>query len=169
MDTNYIRTLYEFNVWANERTFEAVSKPPAEQLTKNLGNSFGSIHDTLVHLVSAEWMWLTRWKGTSPKAMPDPKELSTLDALRARLSQVESDRAAFLKTLTDAALATPITYSNFEGKHFTYPLWQPMAHLVNHSSYHRGQVTTMLRQLGAKALATDMLIYLGVKSGQIKL
>lgn len=77
---------------------------------------------------------------------------------------VERDQTGFIHQLVDEALETAITYTNTRGEQWTYPLGHMMQHLVNHSSYHRGQVTTMLRQLGAEAVATDFLVFIDMKS-----
>jgi uncharacterized damage-inducible protein DinB len=65
----------------------------------------------------------------------------------------------FIHNLADESLDKMITYINLKGETWTYPLWQMLQHLVNHSTYHRGQVTTMLRQLGAEPAATDFLLF----------
>jgi uncharacterized damage-inducible protein DinB len=72
---------------------------------------------------------------------------------------VETEQHAFLSTLTDERLGSVVSYLNLEGQRWQYPLWRTMYHLVNHSSYHRGQVTTLLRQLRAQPVATDFLVF----------
>ncbi|MGH7889332.1 MAG: DinB family protein, partial [Thermodesulfobacteriota bacterium] len=69
MDIERIQELYNYNAWANGQTFEAAAKLTSEQLHKDLGSSYRSVKGTLVHIVGAEWIWLRRWLGTSPKAL----------------------------------------------------------------------------------------------------
>lgn len=156
-DKALIELQFAYDRWANARMLGVAEGLTPEALLKDLGSSFGSIRNTLSHIISAEWAWLERWNGTSPKAMLDPAGFPDIAALRARWTQVEQDQQAFLRALTPERLAGDITYSNLQGEPVTLPLWQLMLHMVNHSSYHRGQVTTMLRQVGAKPVSTDLV------------
>lgn len=159
MNAATIRNLYEYDRWANARLLAVVARLRGEQFTKSLGSSYASIRDTLAHILGAEWIWLERWKGNSPKALLDPKEFPTVDALRARWGRLEKDQADFLRSLTDERLQAALRYTTTEGTPFVQPLWQLMTHLVNHSTYHRGQVITMLRQVGAEAVSTDLVVF----------
>jgi len=163
MNPKDFQILYDYNRWANARVHDAVAKLTAEQYTRDLSNSFHSVRDTLTHILAAEWIWLKRWHGESPKALLDPADFPNLAALRARRTEVEREQTAFVNNLTDVLLNAPISYLNLKGETWTYPLWQMMQHLVNHSTYHRGQVTTMLRQLGAAPAATDFLLFFDEK------
>ena len=104
-----------------------------------------------------------RWQGTSPKAMLSPAEFPTLAALSARWGAIEGEQAEFVSTVTDELLGKEIRYTNTRGESYAYLLWQMMQHIPNHSTYHRGQVVTMLRQLGAEPPATDSLVFYDVK------
>ncbi|MBI1872743.1 MAG: DinB family protein [Acidobacteria bacterium] len=159
MHLQRILELYRYNTWANGRVLDAASRLSSEALLKDLGSSFPSVRDTLVHISGAEWVWLQRWRGSSPKALPSAWDFPTLDAVKTRWIEIERDQAAYLRTLTEEALDTEIPYINFKGQPFKYPLWQQLSHVVNHSTYHRGQVTTMVRQLGAEPVSTDLLRY----------
>lgn len=160
-----IRELYEYNRWANHGVLDAASSLTAEQLTEDLRSSFPSVRDTLVHILGAEWVWLSRWRGISPSGLPDSWDLWTFEALRARWSEVERDQWAFVSELREEDVRRIIAYRNTKGEALAGPLGQMLRHVVNHSTYHRGQVTTMLRQLGAKPCATDYLYYFDWISG----
>ncbi|HEU4436999.1 MAG TPA: DinB family protein, partial [candidate division Zixibacteria bacterium] len=144
-----IRALYDFNRWANGRVLEAAEKLSPEQLTKDLKNIFPSVRDTLVHIMAAEWIWLERWRGTSPKALLGTAEFPTVPAIRNRWAEIGHGQKKFLAEASAESLQRVVAYLNLRGQRWEYPLWQMLQHLVNHSSYHRGQITTMLRQLGA--------------------
>ena len=159
MDLDWIKALYTYNRWANARIFDALSTLPHQHYTMDMHSSHRSVRDTLVHIISAEWSWLMRVKGTSPKAMWSPSDFPTISALRTRWSEVAREQAEFIASITEESLKTPITYVNTQGETFTYPLWQILQHVVNHSSYHRGQVTTLLRQLDSEPIATDFLVF----------
>jgi len=159
MNPKDLQILYAYNRWANARVLDAVAKLNTEQYTRDLSNSFRSVHDTLTHILAAEWIWLRRWQGESPKALLNPADFPDLAALRAKWMEVELEQMAFVNNLTDERLGMPVSYINTKGKTWTYSLWQMLQHVVNHSTYHRGQVTTMLRQLGAEPAATDFLLF----------
>lgn len=154
-----IDELYEYNRWANQRVLEAAEGLSDEQLRRDLGSSFASVLATLEHMVLAEWIWLSRWRGTSPHGRPSGWELSTLAEIRERWAEIEADQLAFLTALSNEDLERPLAYRTTSGQAFTSPLAQLLRHVVNHASYHRGQVTTMLRQLGAQPPATDLVLF----------
>ena len=159
MQPETIRELYVYNHWANQRVLASLAPLSGEQFTRNLGNSFSSVRDTVAHILAAEWIWLERWLGRSPKALLPASDFPTVAAIRERWATVEQDRNRFIQTLTAAKLLESVAYTNTRGEDYSHLLWQQMTHVVNHSSYHRGQVTTLLRQLGAEPQNTDFLSY----------
>jgi uncharacterized damage-inducible protein DinB len=152
-----LRELFEYNYWARDRQLEVCATLSQEQFQRPLGNSFSSLRDTLAHLVGAEWIWLERCRGRSPRALPAAEEFPTLAAIGQRWIAVEKDGREFLAGLNEAALARPLSYINMSGENWTYPLWRALLHLVNHQTYHRGQVATLLRQLGVQPPQVDLL------------
>jgi uncharacterized damage-inducible protein DinB len=80
-------------------------------------------------------------------------------AIRSRWTEVQAEHADFLRTLDEAALSRDVRYVNLRGETWEYALWKQMLHVVNHSSYHRGQAVTMLRQLGRTPPSTDLLVF----------
>jgi uncharacterized damage-inducible protein DinB len=159
IDVRAIQAFYRYNSWANGRAFEAVSQLSPEAFVKDLESSFASVRDTLVHIIWAEWIWLQRWNGVSPHTVFQPIHFSSPDAVRARWSEVEAEQRTFVDAVTSERLLTVVRYVNLIGQTWEYPLWRQMYHVVNHSTYHRGQLTTMLRQLGARPLPTDFLAF----------
>jgi uncharacterized damage-inducible protein DinB len=160
MNKSDVTYLNEYNQWANARTLDVASKLSAEQFTADLKSSHRSVRDTLAHTLAAEWIWLERWKGTSPTALLKAEDFPTPDSLRARWTQVESDYTGFFGELTDDSLGKVIAYTNTKGEQWQYPLGSMIQHLLNHSTYHRGQVITMLRQLGAEVTPLDLLVFM---------
>lgn len=155
-----ISKLYDYNRWANARTLRACETLPAEELVRPLGSSFSSVRDTLTHLLGAEWIWLERWQGRSPSALPPPEDYPSVESLRRGWAPIEEAQRSFLAGLTEARLTSVVAYVNTKGETWRYPLREMLVHVVNHASYHRGQVATMLRQLGRTPLPTDYLLYL---------
>ncbi len=157
IDIAHVRELYAYNRWADRRTLAAAERLTPEQLTRDCHSSFRSVRDTLAHILGAEWIWLERWHGRSPRALLSAGEFPTVGALRERWAEVEAGQQAFLAALTEGVLRQRIAYINTKGERLEYALWQMLVHVVNHSTYHRGQVTTMLRQIGGAPAATDLL------------
>jgi uncharacterized damage-inducible protein DinB len=162
MNKQDVEYLYEYNKWANAKVLDAVSRLTPEQFTKDLRSSHGSVRDTLAHNLAAEWIWLERWKGTSPKALLDPIEFPTIESLITRWAKLEEEYGTFISGITDDSLAAMVTYTNTRGEEWTYPLGRMMQHVMNHSTYHRGQVVTLLRQLGASVTPVDLLVFMDV-------
>ena len=159
MDLATIGALYRYNSWANEQVLDAVSRVTQADFTRDLKSSHGSIRDTLTHFVWSEWIWLQRWKGLSPRIVFPPADFPTVESLHERFQTVAAERSAFVGQLTAGRLLQVVEYTNVKGEIWRYPLWQQLYHVVNHSTYHRGQVATMLRQLGAAPEPTDFLVY----------
>jgi uncharacterized damage-inducible protein DinB len=159
-----IEFLYRYNRWANRTVQETVGALTFDQFNQKLGGSFPSVRETLVHLMGAEWIWLQRWKGVSPKALLNAAEFPDLDSIKTRWRDIEREQMDFVGQVTDSSLEQPLRYVNLKGQTFEYPLGRALQHLVNHGSYHRGQVTNFLRQLGAQPVATDLLVYFEVEA-----
>lgn len=158
-DVAVIVDLYCYDAWANSRVLDAVSVLTSEEFVRTVPSSYSSVRDTLVHILWGEWIWLQRWRGRSPPTVFDPGDFADVSALRARWEQLEAERMEFLGALTGERLAAVVSYVNLRGETWEYALWKQMLHVVNHSSYHRGQITTLLRHLGAEPCGTDLLIF----------
>ena len=159
MDVADIQELYRYNQWANDRAFEAASGLTLEEFTRDLGNSYPSVRDTLTHVVWAEWIWLQRWKGNSPQHRFSAAEFPDVNALNTRWVALKTEQRAVIESITAERLGAVVEYVNLRGQPFRYVLWRQMYHVVNHSTYHRGQLTTMLRQLGKVPVPTDFLVF----------
>jgi uncharacterized damage-inducible protein DinB len=157
MSPDEMRVLYQYNAWANHRLLDAAAALSDEQFTRELGSSFPSVRDTLAHIYGGEWIWLERFLGSSSNALPEASQFPTLSSLRARWTEQETRLLNFVNGRTQEDLNRVLEYKTLKFGVYSNPLWQSMQHLVNHGSYHRGQVTTLLRQLGAPAIATDLM------------
>ena len=157
MTPEEMRLLYEYNSWANRRLLDACAALTPEQFTRDLHSSFPSVRDTLAHILGAEWIWYERFHGRFPATLPPGTQFSALAALRAHWSAVEANLLQFVNGLTPADLVRVHEFPNLKGDRQPLPLWQALQHLVNHGSYHRGQVTAFLRQMGAKGVALDLI------------
>jgi uncharacterized damage-inducible protein DinB len=167
MTKDDIQLLYEYDRWANNRVLRAASALSAEQFTRDLGGSFHSVRDTLVHIIAGEWGWLRYWKEPTPSAafatdlrkrrdaLFHPEAFPNVGALQLKWEEIEKEQAEFVNRLTNESLAKLIPFRTTQIR-----LAHLMQHLANHSTYHRGQVALMMRQLKAQPLATDFHVFL---------
>jgi uncharacterized damage-inducible protein DinB len=157
MTPEVIGQLYDYNAWANRRAMEAASALTPEQFTKPLGSSFSSIRDTLAHICGAEWIWLERFQGRSPSALPEISQFADVENLRQHWDELETRLLTYVRGLKQNDLDRIFEYKTLKFGVYKNPLWQSLQHVVNHGTYHRGQVTTMLRQHGAQPILTDLM------------
>ena len=156
------RELYAFNYWARDRQLETCSQLTSEQFLRPMGNSFSSVRDSLAHLLFAEWIWRERWLGKSPSRQDaeayGAAKFPSLDSIRDAWAPVETGVRDYLRASTEEKLSQPLTYTNLQGEVWTYPVGRSLYHVVNHQTYHRGQIATLLRQLGVIPPTIDYLV-----------
>ena len=157
MTPQEFRTLYEYDAWANARALNACAALTPEQLTRNLGNSFGSVRDTLVHILGAQIVWIERLTSAVPVGLPAPDGYPDIASVRAKWVEIEPGLHSYVNGLTQADIDRVLEYRNLKGVTFRDQIGHILQHLANHGSYHRGQITTLLRQLGATPVNTDMI------------
>ena len=167
MTKDDIHLLFEYDRWANDRVFQSVSTLTVDQFTRDLGGSFHSVRDTLVHIIGGEWGWLTIFNEPSPgptfatdlwtrhDALFTPSTFPDVAAVRLKWAEVEREQIEFVNRVTNESLQRmlPLRTTQITLAHL-------MQHLANHSTYHRGQIALMMRQLAAKPLTTDFLVFL---------
>ena len=117
----YIAQVYNYGYWANRRYLDVAEGLTDEQLHREQGHSWGSVHSVLVHMMSSETVWLRRWHGDSPKAHLDPKDFPSVMILRDPWTAVENQIREFIRLQTEDSLASPMSYSNFSGETFRVP------------------------------------------------
>jgi uncharacterized damage-inducible protein DinB len=168
MNIEDLRTLYDYNSWANHRTLESCASLTPEQFTRDLGSSFRSLRDTLAHIYGAEWLWLERWHGRTPTALPSSSDFPDLQTTRHRFAEIDRNLVDYVASLTAGDLQRVMEIKTTAGALHSQPLWQMLQHLANHSTYHRGQTATLLRQLGAKPVSTDLIGFYRERAAQAK-
>ena len=153
----HVSELLDYYYWAQERVFAAAESLAAEQFTRDLGSSFPSVRDTLVHILFAECIWYARWQKES-MPMPSADIFPDLESVRQAARTHEAKVRALLERLGQDGINQSLEYtSRLDGKDHRSLFWQMFLHVINHGTYHRGQVTMMLRQLGAKPAGTDLI------------
>lgn len=162
---NAARELLLSMLWADRLTLGALRGVRPDDLTREAGVSFGSLLGTLVHTLSTQRRWLARFAGQAELPHLDravfPDLLTWIVAWEDAAAGVE----AFLASLSDEQLDRPISWSPADGERVTLLLWQAVLHLVNHSTYHRGQVVSLLRQMGYPPPSTDLFLYFRERAG----
>jgi uncharacterized damage-inducible protein DinB len=160
MNLQDLRTMLDYHYWARDRMIDAIDPLTAEQYQRDLGSSFKSIHQTVVHIYAAEWAWHSRWVGRSPTALLSSDAYPNVASIRSAWAEHEGRMRALLDDLGEAGVTRVFEYTLLNGTAGSSPFWQMFQHVVNHASYHRGQVTTMLRQIGAQpAKSMDMIAF----------
>jgi uncharacterized damage-inducible protein DinB len=150
-------TLLDYHYWARDRMLDAVELLTPDEYVRNLGSSFKSVRDTVIHTYGAEWNWYLRWVGNSPTSMPDPEKFPEVATVRTAWSAQEEKIRLFVHSSSND-LGRVVKYRTLAGEEAQSVFWHMLQHVVNHASYHRGQITTMLRQLGAPAPKPQDLI-----------
>jgi uncharacterized damage-inducible protein DinB len=144
-----LRLLIDYNYWSRDRVLDAVATITPEQFIRPMGNSFQSVRDTVAHICAAERIWITRLKGENPQGFQKPDRLHDVDAARKEWAELEGEMRNQLARLGPEAVELTIEYKDLRVNDQSDLLWQILQHVVNHGTYHRGQITTMLRQLDA--------------------
>ena len=157
MNIDELRSLLAYDSWANDLLLDAIERLPEETIRRDLGTSHQSIFDTLVHLVAAEEIWLSRWKGAPRPKLTGPAEIAGFQALREWWRNVRAERDAYVATLGDPALEREMEMTTTAGVTFRHRYADMFRHVANHSTYHRGQIAGMLRQVGEKPPSTDLI------------
>jgi uncharacterized damage-inducible protein DinB len=159
MQTSDLLLLYDYNYWANRRILDTAARASEAQLGQ--AHNWGSVHDTLVHTLSAEWIWRMRCaEGVSPTAGLRHADLPTLEAVRLRWEAEEQAMRSFLAGLGDADLARIVEYKNTRGQPNAFPLGQLLVHIVNHGTQHRSEAAFVLTEFGHSPGEMDYLLYL---------
>lgn len=157
IDRDHACLMARYNQWMNLKLYDAAARLSDAQRKEDRGAFFKSIHGTLNHLLYGDLAWLCRFTGRSSDGLHPALGIDDFEALRARRIAVDEELLAWAGTLTPAWLAADFTYFSmaYAGS-FTRPAWTLVVHLFNHETHHRGQVTTLLSQLGVDVGATDL-------------
>ena len=153
-----------YNVWANQQLTDCISNLPDEQINREITSSFKSIFATLVHMWDAESIWWQRVKLQEQIEVPSLNFDGSLLELVNNLLKQSKHWKEWVDLATEAALEHEFIYRNSKKEQFKQPVNEVLLHLFNHQSYHRGQLITMLRQVGLEQVPnTDLISFLRKK------
>lgn len=165
MTVKDLADLYDYAYWANKLLFQSLSQLTREEFTQPVAGSYGSIRNTMVHALSAEWGWLDRCGGPERGSRLKPDDYPDVGSLRETWINVEGHVREFLSKLREGDLARQVEYKNPRGETRSMLLGELMQHAAIHGIHHRGQVALLLRLLGYAPGNFDLLIYYAEKRG----
>ena len=161
MTVRDLQSLYDYSYWANGKLFEVLSQLTTEQLTQSVAGSYGSVRNTMVHILSAEWGWLARCGGARRGPALVASDYPTVTSLIERWRQVEASVRGFLANLRDEDLDRMVEFAFGSGPKYSMRLGELMHHAAIHGVHHRGQAALLLRSLGRVPGDFDILFYYG--------
>jgi uncharacterized damage-inducible protein DinB len=169
MSLAMIRDLYEYNRWANHRLYDFAAALGEELCGREAGTQFSmpSVTKMFGHMYGAEWVWLNRWKGRSPSALPGAA-FTSMAEVRGTWDALEAEQKAFVDGLNDADLARAVEYKNTQGTAFSAPLGQLLQHVANHATHHRSEIATMVTMLTGSPPDTGINTWILVRTGQMR-
>ena len=160
MNLAYLQTLLDYHYWARDIILDAVTDLPRETFTQPVDSSFKSLRDTVAHIYAADFVWFQRWLGRTPKGLLAYDQFPDATSIRTAWKDLETETRQFVANLGEDGINKRCDYALLSGAPDTAPFWEMLVHVVNHASYHRGQVTTLMRQLGANPpKPTDMIAF----------
>lgn len=168
MSPQWLGALARYNRWMNEKLYALAATMSDEARKRDCGAFFKSIHGTFNHLLLADKVWLGRFTGaTAPEGFMGPDGIRSLDQelfvdfeeLRSARLATDEQLSRWISELTEARLAAPLVFMR-RGQRHEAPLWWMVAHVFNHQTHHRGQVTTLFTQLGYDPGVTDLFAML---------
>jgi uncharacterized damage-inducible protein DinB len=160
MTVDDIRRSYEYSYWANRKLFQVMEQMAADQFTQAVAGSYGSIRNTMVHVMSAEWGWIERCGGPARGPQLSADDYPTVGALADAWRKVEAHVRGFLDTLRDEDLDRLVEFTLPRGIGTrVMTIGELLQHSTNHAVHHRGQVVLLIRLLGYTPGNVDLLIY----------
>ncbi|WNZ22537.1 damage-inducible protein DinB [Leptolyngbya sp. NK1-12] len=157
MERTYYQTMAEYNQWMNEKLYAICADIPDNVRKQDRGAFFKSIHGTLNHLLFGDRIWMGRLTRTPFSAQLGEELYSDFAELRQQRQITDWQILNWAQQLSPEWLNQSLTYtSGVDGKSRTLPHWLLVTHLFNHQTHHRGQLTTLLSQLGYDPGITDL-------------
>ena len=159
MDPTAAQAMAQYNRWMNERLYECCARLPDRERKRDAGAFFKSIHGTLNHLLLGDKVWMGRFTGKPFAFTSLAQELhADFDELRAERASVDKAIIDWARALSDEDFSRELSYTSaVKPQPRRYPFWLAVAHFFNHQTHHRGQLTTLLSQLGIDPGVTDLI------------
>lgn len=161
MSKQYLIQIANFNYWADCKAIEWLRRITEAQWVQINISSFSSIRETAIHITSAEKIWVDYWQHTPNPTFLSTKFKGTKDELLTIWEKSSADLKTYIESRPEGDYLQPVNFKYpRDGRVGQMEFWQTAAHVVNHSTYHRGQLVTLLRQAGFVNLSSiDMATY----------
>lgn len=149
----------DYNRWMNNNLYAVCARMRDDERKRDLGAFFRSIHGTFNHLLLVDRLWLGRIRNVPfPVASLDQELYADYTTLTRERTRTDVEISEFVATLDSKRLADAITYTSLiKRTSMTLPLGLILNHLFHHQTHHRGQITTLVSQLGYDFGETDMI------------
>jgi uncharacterized damage-inducible protein DinB len=156
-----LKSYTKYNIWANERICSVLEKLAPELLDKELNSSFGTIRKTVYHIWDAETLWNKRLAGKTRITWPSDGFEGNFAEFQTEFLGGSGKLFMYVLNKDKNQLERELTYKNIEGKKYTHKISSIILHIVNHSTFHRGQIISMLRMLGVTEIPpTDYIAFI---------
>ncbi len=165
MTTEDLEALFDYSYWANRKLFTVISELTPEEFTKPVAGSYGSIRNTMVHVLSAEAGWLDRCGGAKRGPRLKPDDFPTADSLIQAWNKVEQRMREFLADLNDEDVDRNVDFVIGASEPRSMPIGELLQHAANHGVHHRAQVALLLRVLDHVPGNFDMIFHFEEKRG----
>lgn len=162
-----LEQLTAYTIWANKKMIDCINNLSDEQINREISSSFSSIYKTLLHMLDAESIWWQRLKLQEHITRPSDSFTGPFFELTKKLEAQSSQWEKWVKAATETQLLHVFAYQNTKKEQFKQPVCEMLVHIFNHNTYHRGQLVTMIRQLGYEKIPqTDYIVYSRDKTRQ---
>lgn len=160
-ETTFLKSLTAYNVWANNRIVNFLQQQPETIVNTAVDNSFPSIRKTVYHIWDAQVIWYKRLRGESLTDWPSKQYDDTFEGWQTYFIQQSEEFHFFTENKPDIFFEQHCIYYNLKGEELKETNGNIILHCMNHSTYHRGQIITMLHQMHITHLpSTDFIFYL---------
>lgn len=159
MMNEQISLMYNYNIWANERVLNHLKSLPGDIFHKEVELGFKSVAEVIGHIIAADEVWISRINGESPVAVIS-KQFSNVEEASHYFNKLQSQIRECLLSTND--MERKVTYKSTLGEEFQNSITEIIQHVVNHGTYHRGNISSILRCLGYSGIQTDYIAYLRI-------
>jgi len=150
---------FGFMAWGDEQLLAVAAAIPEAEYRRDRGISAGSLHKLLIHMMAAQWIWLSRWQGVAMPYFETDQDHPNLISLRNRWAVVHEETKDFLIKQTVESLAANFSYKDSRGNPHSLPLGRFIQHMLDHGTYHRGQANTLIKLSGGQPVNLSLYRY----------
>jgi uncharacterized damage-inducible protein DinB len=149
-----------YNIWASQKIIEVILSLPEEKQLAEVPSSFNSLYKTVLHMWDAESIWWQRLKLHERIIRPSENFNGSMKDVSNGLLNQSKQWEEWISNASDLSIEHVFQYQTFDGTQYKQPTWQMLQHVLNHGTYHRGQLINILRQLGVEKMPqTDFILW----------